>query len=422
MNEEAQQELSSMLQFLNQCPFGLLKTDKAGNILLLNAAGSQLLIPVSMEAKKGLGNILVIMDAIDPELRPIIESYKPEYGQICKNRRVRIDFQSVDMVQYLAFTIIRISPEVYQYSINDITKVVESEYRLNEAIESQAVQAGKLEMSTGILHDIGNAVTAFGSEVAKFSGDLDWRELSDLQKLISLFAAKEQELEIALGPGKGQALSKFLAALITSLSNRQKDYQQIARQLAETTSHVQEILNIQRHYAKGKTKGERAPIYLRNVIEDSLAMQERGLEKRGIQVRKDLPLNLPPIKGDKTKLIQVMINLFKNAGEAFDELTDERQKTLLIRLSESQEDKMICLIIEDNAIGFEEGKGEAFFEKGITSKDTGSGFGLHNCRQIIETHQGQISLTSRGPGLGSTITLRLPYVVEEPASLKATTH
>ncbi|MEO1382637.1 MAG: HAMP domain-containing sensor histidine kinase, partial [Bacteroidota bacterium] len=211
-------------------------------------------------------------------------------------------------------------------------------------------------------------------------------------------------------------LLKFISALRESLTHRQADYQDITQQMADTTSHVQDILNIQRHYVKGKTRGERAPIELRHVIDDALAMQERGIEKRGIFISKNLPIDLPPIKGDKTKLIQVLVNIFKNAGEAFDEVEEKGEKRLEINLTQDEASTQLVLRVKDNAIGFAPEQGEIFFQKGITSKNMGSGFGLHNCRQIVETHQGSISMHSEGAGKGATVIMTLPYELEEMPS------
>ncbi|RMG75639.1 MAG: hypothetical protein D6722_00700, partial [Bacteroidetes bacterium] len=48
--------------------------------------------------------------------------------------------------------------------------------------------------------------------------------------------------------------------------------------------------------------------------------------------------------------------------------------------------------------------------KGHTSKATGTGLGLHTCRQIIDTHQGRIWAESPGPDHGIRFVIRLPYL------------
>jgi len=407
MKENA--ELSQLLEFINQCPFGLVKAERDGTILLMNAEGTQMLLPLAMERQLGMSNILEVIEAFDQPFAQDIQAFQATYGRICSNRRLKVQFSSVDRVQYLSFTIIRVNEDILQYSFKDVTDILAAEKRLYEVTESTALQAGKLEMSSGILHDIGNAVTAFGAEVARLQGSLQWRELSDLQKLLKLFKSKEAQLDQALGAGKGKALQSFLNALHSSLAERKETYAQTAEQLHSTTSHIQDVLSIQAHYVRGKVKNKRTPLSLRGVLEDALAIQGRGIEKRKIQVSKAYALDLPEISGDKTRLIQVLVNLLKNATEAFDEVEDDREKLLALRLDYSEDQQQIELRIEDNAIGFEEKLAETLFQKGRSTKDSGSGFGLYNCMQIVETHHGSISLSSPGPGKGAVACLRFPF-------------
>lgn len=406
-------ELSNLLMFINQCPFGLVKTDEKGKILLLNGVGSQLLIPVSLEAQLTLDNLLTLIHHYEPAFYQEIIDFSHDYGYICSNRRLKIAHSATSTEQYLSFTIIKLSAHEIQFAFKDVTDIIEKERRINEITEASAVQQGKLEMASGILHDIGNAVTSFGTDIAKLTGNQEWREGKELLKLKNLFANKSQEMDEILGKGKAHALLSFIDALVGSLKSKEQEIRSISTRLYETTSHIQDILNIQRHYVKGKTRGERAPVKLHQIIADALAIHERNLEKREINIFKDIPLDSPSFKGDRTKLIQVLINLFKNAAEAFDEVEDDRQKQIHIQLSVNNEAHVIRLIIKDNAIGFPSGEGELFFEKGKTSKDLGTGFGLHNCRKIIETHHGKICMESEGIGKGASILVELPYKPEE---------
>lgn len=410
MSDKYKQELQNLLEFLNQCPFGVIKANMQGEILLLNAEATQLLLPLAFKANKDLNNILELIQFYDKRFHAEISGYDEEFGRICSNRRMIVNFLDTGDRVCLSFTISKINATILQYSFKEISNIIDFEEEVKSVVEANALQAGKLEMSSGILHDIGNAVTAFGSEIAKLQQELQWRELNDLQKLIKLFEGKSDKIDEALGKGKGNALQKFLHALNNSFGQRQSEIGNITNQLYETTRHIQDILNIQRHYVKGKSKGERLPVKLRNIIDDALAIQGRSLEKRGISINRDIPLNIPDISGDKTKLIQVLINILKNTGEAFDEIEDERARKMDLKLAIAEDQNMIELTVSDNAIGFESHLGPSLLEKGNTSKSTGTGFGLYNCKQIMETHQGEIKISSQGPGLGATVCLSFPLM------------
>ncbi len=409
MKAENQLELNHLITFLNQCPFGLVKADSKGNILMINGFAGQFITPVIIDWEFDRINILDIIGHFNENLRGDIESFDQDYGIICTSRRIKVEYQSTDKVNYLTFSINKLNDHIYQYAFKEVSDIIEAEHQLKEMTEAVALQMGKLEMSSGILHDIGNAATAFGTEVANLTGSLNWRELNDLDKLIKLFENKSESLDQVLGAGKGNALKNFLIALKDSLDKKHERYSHISSKLYDTTSHIQDILNIQRQYAKGITKIDRAPVQFQKIITDALAIQGRNLEKRGIKIIKQIPIDAPKISGDETRLIQVLINILKNSGEAFDKVEDKRNKQLDIVLNILPEKNRVVLMIKDNAIGFEKGTGSRFFEKGMTSKDKGSGFGLFNCKQIIDSHQGKIHMESTGIGKGAITTIEIPY-------------
>lgn len=411
MRNKAEQENHELIGFLNQCPFGIIKVDEKGAIEMQNAAASQILIPFCMSTGASTSDIYSIISAMNSDWLNRIQSFTKTFGSIIDNERTSIQFPGREEALHLAFSVIRINETTYQYAFNDISARVKVEDELNALAEEQAIEAGKLEVATGVLHDIGNAVTSFGTDVARLQKKVEGKEKSELLKLAGLFQKQSEALDKALGGGKGLLLLKFIEALQKNLAHREGEVTDIVNKLYKTTSHIQEILNIQRSYVKGKTQGERAAFKLSSIIDDALAIQERGMIKRGVRITKDIQLDNPPIKGYKTKLIQVLINAFKNSAEAFDEVKDTQEKELHIELKVDESSKMVVLQITDNAIGFDPGLSETLLSKGNTHKKTGTGFGLYNCKQIIETHQGTISIRSEGPGKGATFLISLPYTI-----------
>lgn len=404
-----------LLQFIYLCPFGLAEVDRQGEIISLNAMGSQVLYPIAVHAGLGLHNILHIIARYAPELKREVEGYQEEVGTICSNRRIcaKIDTPQGEVITFfLSFTIIRFQENRYQYAFKEVNNIVEIEKREREALEQHALEMGKLELATGILHDIGNAITAFGSQVAKLSPNKPWEEISSLHKLEKLLQAKEESMNQALGPGKGQALIKYVSALHQGVNRRFEIQRNASKVMSQTTSHIQEILNIQRHYVRGSEQGERTPVKVWNMFEHAFSILDKSFVKRDIQIAKDIPLDLPQINGDHTKLIQVLINIMKNSAEAYDAVPDKARKTFEVTAQKynSEEGNFIELIFKDQAIGFDEAQGKTLFEKGVTYKDNGTGLGLYNCKKIIEIHGGSIRMESEGIGLGATTYILLPHL------------
>lgn len=409
MNANKQSEYSELLDFINQCPVGLVKSNKAGDIELLNAFASQILFPLSIYSSCDLSNIKTILNYFDAQLVNQIDSFEPTFGPICEEHRFELRPRDSASLQFYSITINKISESVFQYVLKDITAIVRKEHELQDLIEASAMQAGKLEMSVGLLHDVGNAVTSFGTEVAKLKNSLEWRELADLDKLLNLFSSHESAIDQSMGHGKGLAILKYLRALKNSLAKKNSLLQEGANQLYENTSHIQDVLNIQRHYVKDKVKNKRELISLFSVVEDALAIQAGIILKRNIELIKDFSPKLPRIKGDHTRLIQVVINILKNSAEAFDSILQQDRRYIKITLRALEEEGLLLLQVADNAGGFVPDKAKKLFEKGLSSKQTGTGFGLYNCKQIIDSHHGEISISSEGINKGATLSIKLPY-------------
>jgi signal transduction histidine kinase len=257
-----------------------------------------------------------------------------------------------------------------------------------------------------VLHDIGNAVTGLGTRVSRIIGEGDWVEIEELGHLQEMVRRKGPALAEALGPGKEEALIAFLRELRQSLTDRNRRLREDCAAMSRTVSHVNEILHLQRHYA---TEGgaPRRSLDIIELVEDALAMTSAGLQKRAIRLERRFRRPLPPVSGDRTRLIQVIINLIKNAGEAFDGCDRQDGRQVIFDIGVTEEGT-IRIVLQDNAAGFDRNQGARLFEQGFSTKNRSSGMGLYRCRQIIGSHGGRLEVASAGPGRGAAAIIELP--------------
>ena len=127
-----------------------------------------------------------------------------------------------------------------------------------------------------------------------------------------------------------------------------------------------------------------------------------SLDKSAIAVSLNIPDELPVIKGDRTRLMQVILSILKNSLEAIDLNADEKT----ISFTAHSEEDLLLLHVRDSGNGFNESVGGRLFEKGFTTKLSGTGLGLYNCRAIVESHAGSIDVSSEGPGKGTLATVK----------------
>ncbi|MEM5434611.1 hybrid sensor histidine kinase/response regulator [Paraburkholderia diazotrophica] len=113
------------------------------------------------------------------------------------------------------------------------------------------------------------------------------------------------------------------------------------------------------------------------------------------------------VRGDSTRVTQVLANLLDNAIK----YTDEGGH---IRLSAARDDPYVTIAVEDNGIGMDPAAIPSLFEifeqapTALESTRTGLGIGLSVARALIAMHGGAVSASSDGPGKGSRFVVRLP--------------
>lgn len=283
----------------------------------------------------------------------------------------------------------------------DITKTKLMEQDRQAAVLDKAVAQGKFEIASSVMHDIGNAVVGFGSYLTRIRRMQEEDKMEKLQSLTRFFEQHKASISNAIGPEKASAVIQMLCNIgLTQRSNHEEISKAITEQF-NIIGHVQEILNIQRQYIAGHESQERKSVNLRSVINDSLSMVFASLDKSAIDVKLDIAPDLPIIKGDRTKLMQVILNILKNSIEAIDKDSD----TKVISLRGYMQSGKVILQIKDSGEGFDESTAEILFKRGFTTKPSGNGLGLYNCRSIIESHDGSIDISSEGRGKGAVTTI-----------------
>jgi two-component system nitrogen regulation sensor histidine kinase GlnL len=145
------------------------------------------------------------------------------------------------------------------------------------------------------------------------------------------------------------------------------------------------------------------PVNIHDVLEHVRRISETGFA-RGIRITEDYDPSLPPVPGNRDKLVQAFLNLAKNAAEA---IGDNKQQGRIVmqtsfrpgvRLSMQGADTRISLPlmiqIEDNGPGVPDHLKEHMFDPFVTTKPYGTGLGLALVAKIINDHGGIIECDS----------------------------
>jgi PAS domain S-box-containing protein len=139
-----------------------------------------------------------------------------------------------------------------------------------------------------------------------------------------------------------------------------------------------------------------SPVRLDQLIQDVVAWET--YKEKGIEVRVDIPGDLPSLSVDEDKLKQTIANLCDNAADAM-----PNGGTLTLHAYRNRDE--VNLEITDTGIGI--APGVNVFELFTTNKPHGTGLGLAVVRQIVSAHGGRVDYQSQ-PGMGTTFTVTLP--------------
>lgn len=141
------------------------------------------------------------------------------------------------------------------------------------------------------------------------------------------------------------------------------------------------------------------------LMEDALRMNAGALVRHDVGcVREFHPV--PPVLAEKAKVLQILINLIRNAKYAADE---GRHADKIIRLKvEPGDEGRVRLIVQDNGVGIAPENLGRIFTHGFTTRRDGHGFGLHSSLTVAKEMKGTLTVHSDGIGHGATFTLELP--------------
>jgi signal transduction histidine kinase len=271
----------------------------------------------------------------------------------------------------------------------------------------QAHEAGMAEMAVGILHNIGNAITPAKVGLFRLFSRMGEKPLMrNLPPALDEMARMIPELPDLTDGQKDRLLSIIRlvpAAIEEEYDLNAGEIEQIRRKL----SHIESIIGLQMRYAR--IFGDIEYVDVPQVVEDALTLLDDALKKRSVRVVRRFS-HVPAVKIEKTKLIQIIVNLIKNGYEAMDSIPIEDRTLVLAMAHEPGPPGCLVLSVKDNGIGFAPEERPNLFKFGFTTKAKGSGFGLHSCANYLIAHNGSISAHSEGRNKGAEFQVRLTII------------
>ena len=135
---------------------------------------------------------------------------------------------------------------------------------------------------------------------------------------------------------------------------------------------------------------ELSNISLKEIVDTAVELSQVYLENKNIefQIENDIDAN---VLANQEKVVAVIINLVKNAVEAFGFEDDCSENGKYIKIKTDIDENSVSIYVSNNAKGID--APEKIFNEGFTTKSTGSGLGLWICKKFIEEQMGELELS-----------------------------
>jgi len=310
--------------------------------------------------------------------------------------------------RHLVCTLTRTTTESVIISVSDFTEMAGLREQLDSVALALHFRESWLEVTKGLLHDIGNAISGMSLLATQMNSEEEWEEFDCLSSLQSYVRAHQSELENALGAADYDALTRMLNVLKSTWENRKSSLGENLNMMMHSVVHVGELIYLHRTYSVGPEDDEREPLDLKRVIMDSLLILHSQLEKRKVRIKieEDAPTFL--IRGNRARLLSVFLNIVKNAYESLDLRGGEVGDKIITIVLSCPKPEVVYVQVTDNGSGFAPEHGERLFEKNFSTKKRLSGLGLYSCRNVVTDHGGKIWMVSDGIGRGASVFIEFP--------------
>jgi signal transduction histidine kinase len=270
---------------------------------------------------------------------------------------------------YCSFTVmLALGTGIIGIIVADTDRQMKRRYAELQQTQQQLAQAAKLasigELAGGMAHEINNPITsilALSSHMAeKENGALSTRSRKSLQTIVK----------------QAERVANLVGGLLS-----------FSRQ---SQLHISEL-------------------DVRELLDTALELVHFRIASGAIEVLREIPVSLPPVPGDASRLTEVFVNLLTNAIDAM-----PGGGTLSVRALHGAEDGTVRVEVQDTGSGIDPEDLPRIFDPFFTTKapGRGTGLGLSISHGIVKDHGGEIWALSK-PGVGTTIVVSLSVRVNE---------
>ncbi|OQY12573.1 MAG: hypothetical protein B6I31_02965 [Desulfobacteraceae bacterium 4572_19] len=312
-----------------------------------------------------------------------------EFGEFVEKSKVTVHVNDEFHINNFAF---------YPLKVDDVQGAVLKVDNVTEKAKTDEMMIQTEKMLTmgglaaGMAHEINNPLAGILQNVQV------------MRNRMQVGLAKNQEVAEEIGVSM-EAIQEYM--------EKRGLYRMIKAVLEAGKRGAKVVENMLSFSRKSESKGTKLDI--KDLIESSLGLAENdyGLKKtfnfKQIEIQREYQEDIPKVYCERSKIQQVLLNLFKNSAHAMNEEGADKPPKIIIRIKAKGDNAQIE--IEDNGCGMTEDVQKKALEPFFTTKAVGigTGLGLSVSNFIItENYKGSIRIIS-SPGKGANFIIQLPF-------------
>jgi C4-dicarboxylate-specific signal transduction histidine kinase len=279
---------------------------------------------------------------------------------------------------------VRVARDLLQVEVNQRAAVQADLERTRSELVDAARFAGRAEVATGALHNIGNALNSVTVATARASTLLASQRFHRMEDLARLLEKHDDP-----------RLATYATELAKHYRQTHSAVQEEMAAALAGVEHVASIVAVQQEHARHGGLAEQ--VQLEDQVHKALVLV--GLAGQ----------NFVTVEGsgeasvDRQRLLQILGNLLTNARDAVSAQPEDGRIKVGVVV-----DECVNITVSDNGVGIAVDHVGQVFAHGFTTKSHGSGFGLHASAVAAQEMRGNLRVHSDGPGPGATFELTLP--------------
>lgn len=387
--ETIQQKLDVRGKLFNNL-LSVIKFDLEGNIININPHGTKEMGWRNAELVGTSIHDVVLWSNDGSGIVQYFETFSGETRYFDNEGKQRWAFAQVKKVKEESGTF-------FYFVGKDITEQKQFARRL----QYENYQEGILKAKSDLIHDIGNTLNSMNATYGVLASGVE--QLKGVANYIERWCEEKQSLSLPV-----ETSYNFIEAIENSChfildKHFSKTTLALKNDLAlliDAVGTKQQILPVE---------NAKEVINLYNLIQEVILSSQALLNEKQIDIQ---VLNADPaifLKISHNELHQAILNLIKNAVEAI-EVSDKTTRQITLQACQTEE--TILLMIQDSGKGVESSDLKQIFNYGYTTKEGGSGHGLHSVANFMNKNGGKVEVASSKEG-GARFTLTFPISLSE---------